>query len=107
MLDIDRTAGTQGRGFQLSGVLDASVARQLQRMLSGPASDGGMLTIDLSGLESCDAECARLLVTLTKRARVAEGELVLTSPSAAVLEVLLSIASASDLHIVEAAATPG
>jgi anti-anti-sigma factor len=107
MLDIDRTAGTQGRGFQLRGVLDASVARQLQRMLSGPASDGGMLTVDLSGLESIDTECARLLVTLTKRARIAEGELVLTAPTAAVLEVLHKTATAADLHIVEAVATPG
>ena len=81
MLDIERTPGANGRAFRLVGDLDNGVARQLQRILSGPASDGEGLTVDLSGLDSCDTECARLLVTLTKRARIAEGDLVLTSPS--------------------------
>jgi anti-anti-sigma factor len=107
MLDIERTAGTNGRAFRLVGALDSGVARQLQRMLSGPASDGGKLTVDLSGVDSCDSECVRLLVTLTKRARIAEGELVLTSPSVAVLEALTKIAAPDDLHIVAAeVATP-
>jgi anti-anti-sigma regulatory factor len=102
MLDIERTAGTDGRAFRLVGALEGSVARQLQRMLSGPASDGGLLTVDLSGLDSCDTECVRLLITLTKRARIAEGDLVLTSPSAEVLQALTNIAAPDDLHIVEA-----
>ena len=102
MLDIERTAGTDGRAFRLVGALDGGVARQLQRMLSGPASDGGLLTVDLSGLDSCDTECVRLFITLTKRARIAEGDLVLTSPSAAVLLALTKIAAPEDLHIVEA-----
>src|SRR5260221_484958 len=72
MLDIERIPGANGRAFRLVGDLDAGVARQLQRILSGPASDGEGLTVDLSGLVSCDTECARLLVTLTKRARIAE-----------------------------------
>ena len=100
MLDIERTAGTQGRAFRLVGVLDAGVERQLQRILSGPASDGGTLTVDLSGLESCDSECVRLLITLTKRARIAEGDLVLTSPSPEVLVSLTKIGAPDDLHIV-------
>jgi anti-anti-sigma regulatory factor len=105
MLDIERIAGAHGRAFRLVGDLEAGVARQMQRILSGPASDGEGLTVDLSGLDSCDDECARLLVTLTKRARIAEGDLVLTSPSPAVLAVLTKIAGADELNIVEAVPT--
>ena len=102
MLDIERIAGAGGRAFRLVGDLDTGTARQLQRILSGPASDGEGLTVDLSGLESCDTECARLLVTLTKRARIAEGDLVLTSPSPAVLLMLTKIAGSDELNIVKA-----
>jgi anti-anti-sigma factor len=102
MLDIERIAGSNGRAFRLTGDLDTVVARQLQRILSGPASDGEGLTVDLAGIESCDTECARLLVTLTKRAKIAEGDLVLASPTAAVLEVLMKIAAPGELNIVEA-----
>ena len=102
MLDIERTRGANGRAFRLVGDLDTGVARQLQRILSGPASDGEGLTVDLSGLDSCDTECARLLVTLTKRARIAEGDLVLTAPSAAVLQILTKIAGSDELNIVAA-----
>src|SRR4051812_15543885 len=105
MLDIERIAGAGGRAFRLVGDLDAGVARQMQRILSGPASDGEGLTVDLSGLDSCDAECARLLVTLTKRAHVAEGDLVLTAPSPAVLAVLTKVAGTDELNIVEAVPT--
>ena len=101
MLDIERTTGTNGRAFRLTGDLESGVARQLQRILSGPASDGGKLTVDLSGLDSCDSECTRLLITLTKRARIAEGDLVLTSPSPDVLRSLTAIGAPDDLHIVE------
>jgi anti-anti-sigma factor len=105
MLDIERIAGANGRAFKLVGDLDSGVARQLQRILSGPASDGEGLTVDLSGLASCDTECARLLVTLTKRARIAEGDLVLTAPTPAVLETLSKTAGPDDLNIVEAVPT--
>ncbi len=105
MLDIERIPGANGRAFRLVGDLDTGVARQLQRILSGPASDGEGLSVDLAGLGSCDAECARLLVTLTKRARIAEGDLVLTSPTAAVLETLTKIAGPGELNIVEAVPT--
>jgi anti-anti-sigma regulatory factor len=106
MLDIERTAGTNGRAFRLTGALEGGVSRQLQRVLSGPASDGGLLTVDLSGLESCDADCVRLLVTLTKRARIADGDLVLTAPSPAVMESLTSVAGADELHIETEVPTP-
>jgi anti-anti-sigma regulatory factor len=105
MLDIERISGANGRAFKLVGDLDSGVARQLQRILSGPASDGEGLTVDLSGLASCDTECARLLVTLTKRARIAEGDLVLTAPTPAVLETLTKTAGPDDLNIVEAVPT--
>ena len=105
MLDIERIAGAGGRAFRLVGDLEGGVARQLQRILSGPASDGEGLTVDLSGLGSCDTECARLLVTLTKRARIAEGDLVLTAPTAAVLATLTKIAGPDELNIVEAVPT--
>ena len=101
MLDIERIPGANGRAFRLVGDLETGVARQMQRILSGPASDGEGLTVDLSGLDSCDTECVRLLITLTKRARIAEGDLVLTSPSAAVLEILLKIAGPDELNIVK------
>jgi anti-anti-sigma regulatory factor len=105
MLDIERIPGTNGRAFRLVGDLEGGVARQMQRILSGPASDGEGLTVDLGGLMSCDTECARLLVTLTKRARIAEGDLVLTSPSPAILEILLKVAGRDELNIVEAVPT--
>jgi anti-anti-sigma regulatory factor len=105
MLDIERIPGANGRAFRLVGDLEAGVARQMQRILSGPASDGEGLTVDLGGLTSCDTECARLLVTLTKRARIAEGDLVLTSPRPAVLEILMKVAGPGELNIVEAVPT--
>jgi anti-sigma B factor antagonist len=101
MLDIKRTAGANGRAFRLVGDLETGVARQLQRILSGPASDGEGLTVDLSLLDSCDSDGVRLLVTLTKRARIAESDLVLTSPSPAVLQILTTVAAPDDLNIVE------
>lgn len=100
MLEIERAAGANGRAFRLIGDLEVGVARQLQRVLSGPASDGGLLTVDVSGLDSCDSECVRLLITLTKRARVADGDLVLTAPSPEVLASLTKIGAPDDLHIV-------
>jgi anti-anti-sigma regulatory factor len=100
MLDIERIAGANGRAFRLVGDLDGGVIRQLQRILSGPASDGEGLTVDLSGLDSCDTECARLLITLSKRARIAEGDLVLTAPIPAVLQALMKIAGPDELNIV-------
>jgi anti-anti-sigma regulatory factor len=100
MLDIERIAGANGRAFRLVGDLDGGVIRQLQRILSGPASDGEGLTVDLSGLDSCDTECARLLITLSKRARIAEGDLVLTAPIPAVLQMLMKIAGPDELNIV-------
>ena len=100
MLDIERIAGANGRAFRLVGDLEGGVARQLQRILSGPASDGEGLTVDLSGLDSCDTECARLLITLSKRARIAEGDLVLTAPIPAVLQMLMKIAGPDELNIV-------
>ncbi len=102
MLRIERTAGGDGRVFRLIGDLEGGAQRQLQRILAGPASDGGLLTIDLSGLGACDADCARLLVTLTKRARISDGNLVLTSPTAEVLHVLTTIAAPEDLCILDA-----
>lgn len=102
MLDIKRIAGANGRAFRLVGDLDSGAARQLQRMLSGPASDGEGLTVDLSGLDSCDTECARLLITLSKRARIAEGDLVLTAPIPAVLQMLTKTAGPDELNIVKA-----
>ena len=99
MLEIERIAGANGRAFRLVGDLDAGVARQLQRILSGPASDGEGLTVDLSSIATCDTECARLLVTLTKRSRIAEGDLVLTSPTAAVLQILTKTAGPEELNI--------
>src|SRR6476660_8592525 len=105
MLDIERIPGANGRAFRLVGDLEAGVARQMQRILSGPASDGEGLNVDLAGLASCDTECARLLVTLTKRARIAEGDLVLTAPTPAVLETLTKVAGPDDLNIVEAVPT--
>jgi len=104
MLDIERIAGANGRAFRLVGDLDSGVVRQLQRILSGPASDGEGLSVDLSSIASCDTECARLLVTLTKRSRIAEGDLVLTAPTAAVLATLTKIAGPDELNIVEATA---
>ena len=103
MLDIKRMPHANGRAFRLTGDLDAGAARQLQRVLSGPASDGGLLTVDLSGLESCDDDCVRLFITLTKRARIAEGDLVLTAPTPGVLRSLTSIGTPEELHIVEEA----
>ena len=38
-------------------------------MLAGPASDGGVVTLDLSELLSCDVAGIDVLVNLTKRAR--------------------------------------
>jgi anti-anti-sigma factor len=86
-MKIERQAGHEGPVFKLVGRLEGGAARQLERMLSGPASDGGVVTVDLGGLESCDAHGVAVFVTLTNRARVACGALVLTSPSTETLQM--------------------
>jgi anti-anti-sigma factor len=95
---IERRPMSQGTLFELIGRLELGAARHLRRVLAGPASDGGVVTVDISQLESCDAGGVDVLVTLTKRARVASGELLLTSPQADVLRVFEEAGALRDLR---------
>ena len=74
--------------FRLIGRLEGLASRQLLRMLNGPAGDGGVVTIDLDELQTCDAAGADAFVLLTKRAREAGGDVFLTAPRARVMHDL-------------------
>jgi anti-anti-sigma factor len=100
-MKIERAVTDDGPVFRLVGRLEGGAARQLQRVLSGPASDGGVVTVDLTDLEMCDAGGASVFVTLSKRARLASGGLVLSSPSESVLRVLTETTSQDALCIVQ------
>jgi anti-anti-sigma factor len=77
---IQRTTTKDGAVFRLIGRLESGAARQLQRVLIGPATDGGTVIVDMSALEACDAEGLGALRMLAKRARETSGTLVLASP---------------------------
>ena len=85
-MQIQRVLVSHGSEFRLIGELDRASCRQLQRMLAGPASDGGVVTLDLSELHSCDAAGIDVLVALTKRAEIASGALLLRSATDDVLQ---------------------
>jgi anti-anti-sigma regulatory factor len=92
---------TQGSTFRLVGDLRGTARRQIERMLAGPVSDGSIVTLDLSDLECCDEEGAKLLVTLTQRAKLAGGALALRSVPHEVLQTFDATGARSSLHIVE------
>jgi anti-anti-sigma factor len=96
---IERVLVANGSEFRVVGQLDSTSCRQLQRMLAGPASDGGVVTLDLSELRSCDAAGIDVLVNLTKRAEIASGELLLRSASADVRQAFLDSNALAKLHV--------
>ena len=79
MLRIERTRNGEGRIFRLIGVLEGGTTRQLERVVSGPAGDGGDVTLDLADLVECDQAGVDSLTVLARRARVAGGRLVFCS----------------------------
>jgi anti-anti-sigma factor len=85
---IERRQTNDGITFKLIGRLETGAARHLSRVIRGPVSDGGSVTVDLSSLESCDAEGLRALGALLACARAASGTLVLVSPTEPVRESL-------------------
>jgi len=103
---IDRRTALQGPEFTLVGRLEDGAVRRLQRVLSGPASAGEVVTLDLSELEACDADGAALLATITKRARAAGGELLLAAAPPDVLRAF-DDASVTDLLCIVRAPADG
>ncbi|MCU1426852.1 MAG: hypothetical protein JWL83_852 [Actinomycetia bacterium] len=73
--------------------------RQLARVLGGPASDGGDLIIDITGMSACDDAGLQALVALTKRARLAEGDVILVAPAANIRETLSKAVEAGELRV--------
>ena len=73
----------------LSGTLDAwaepEVRAALQEVL---ASGRSRVVLDLSGLKRIDSSGLSALLSVLKAARAAEGDVVLLSPSSAVVSVL-------------------
>ena len=96
---IQRVLVSHGSEFRLVGELDHASCRQLQRMLAGPASDGGVVTLDLSELHSCDAAGIDVLVALTKRAEIASGALLLRSATDDVLQTFKGSDALAKLHV--------
>ena len=96
--------------FRVFGRLEGLACRHLLRMLTGPVSDGSVVTVELEGLEACDARGAEALVSLTKRARDAGGNLVLTAPRATIVDELDAAGVLSAVQFapaVSAAGEPG
>ena len=79
MLRIERTRNGEGRIFRLIGALDGGSTRQLERVVSGPAGDGGDVTLDLAELAECDQAGVDSLTVLARRRRVAGGRLLFCS----------------------------
>jgi anti-anti-sigma factor len=98
---IERSGSEHGSSFRLIGEFRGTARRQLERLLAGPVSDGSIVTLDLGKLECCDEAGANVLVTLTKRAQLAGGALVLQSVSDDVLRSFDASGVRSSLHIVE------
>ena len=67
MLRIERTRNGEGRIFRLIGALDGATTRQLERVVSGPAGDGGDVTLDLAELLECDQAGVDSLTVLARR----------------------------------------
>jgi anti-anti-sigma regulatory factor len=96
---IERVVAGPGSDFSLIGRLEGLASRHLLRMLSGPTSDGDVITVDASALEACDERGAAALVFLTKRARAAGGQLCVTTPRARVLHELQEAGALDDLEL--------
>ena len=85
---IERRDINNGVTFALIGTLEGTAARHLMRVLRGPISDGSRVTVDLSALDSCDAEGLQALGALLTRARTTSATIVLTAPTQHVREIL-------------------
>lgn len=85
---IDRLENGGEPSFRLVGRLEGGACRHLLRMLNGPVGDGSVITVDLDGLQACDADGAAALVSLVKRAREAGGAVLFTTPRASVMNEL-------------------
>jgi anti-anti-sigma regulatory factor len=96
---IERQPSDAGSRFRLVGRLEGAATRTLDRMLAGPASDGGVVFLDLSQLESCDEAGADVLVTLTKRAHTASGDLLLQFVPNALRDTLSATGALPALHL--------
>jgi ABC-type transporter Mla MlaB component len=97
---IERQRTDDGSSFKLVGRLEGPAIQKVERLLAGPSSDGSVVTLDLDGLESCDAAGLALLVALTKRAHVASGDLVLRRVSNDMREMFHAENATTKLHLV-------
>jgi anti-anti-sigma regulatory factor len=100
---LERCRVAHGSTFRLIGEFCGTARRQVERVLAGPVSDGSIVTLDLRKLESCDEVGAEVLVSLTKRAEMAGGALVLRSVPDDVLQSFDAMGVRSSLHIVDLA----
>lgn len=101
----DRVLTVRGR-LDLSGV-----PRLRERLLHVSHSPGSRLTLDLSGVTSCDALGLGLLVAAARCARHSGGDLCLVAPRPAVAQVLRASGLSRILQVLPAfdgqsAATP-
>jgi len=75
-------------GLRLSGHLDAATAGEIWRDAMDRAGGAGALVLDVSGLESCDAAGAVLLVEMERARRQGGGRLELRGLPSNVAEIL-------------------
>jgi phospholipid/cholesterol/gamma-HCH transport system permease protein len=80
-------------GLRLSGQLDATTAGELWRDAMDRAGGAGALVLDVSGLDSCDAAGAVLLVEMERARRQGGGRLELRGLPSNVAEILQMVAA--------------
>jgi anti-anti-sigma factor len=83
-LRVSRTK--QPRGLRLSGELDVSNARTLARALSTEVSEGGDVTVDLSGVAFLDSTGLEALIRAARDLQ-GRGRLILVSPQQSVRKI--------------------
>jgi anti-anti-sigma regulatory factor len=104
---IERADAGAEPTFRLFGRLEGLACRDVLRMLTGAVAEGGVVTVELDGLEACDARGTDALVALTKQARDAGGTLLLTAPRESVLRAFDAAGALKTLQLASAASAAG
>jgi anti-anti-sigma regulatory factor len=89
------TQDETGVRLTLTGALEIGGTEQLRRALLDALAAKAALTIDLSGLEACDAAVLQVLIAARKTAAAAGRELRITAlpPAAAEMSAALGLAA--------------
>ncbi len=72
----------------VAGEIDIRTCDQLDQVIGPVADQGGVVVLDLAGLEFCDSTGVAKFVRLHRRAAAAGGRIVLQAPTARFRRVL-------------------